>query len=505
MQRVFFFFVLGVLLVFTSCSSSIPNNPDPGGGAEEPAFNLYFGDIHAHTAYSNDALMIQLFASGEENVSRRRPLRRGVADIVDQYLTVASTPSSAIQHARENGLDFVAITDHAEQIDIPGDALLLGGNPPEWEQLQQVCNEQNGQDLVVFIGFEFTKTAATDTTARATEMLPGGGHKCVIFKDSNVPAQPFPATDQTTPEDLWNYLQGYDCITIPHHPARGEGAESGGLLAFSGTYGLQNWIFDEIAMSTDWDFIPSDHGFSPGIMPAVEIFSVHGSSEAEGYADLVPGFDPNRSVESALNRWFLSGYKPDYKLGIVGSTDDHLGNPGNTNTDQLEEGKQALVPEEGDFSGGLIGAWAQEKTRASIFEAIEDKRVYATTGPKIQLEFSATYQGTKYWMGQTVPLQVGDALEYSFRAVGDTAPLDYVEVIFVRSTGPGTFETIRATHDAVDGTAYSLDLSAMTGNAYVRVTAYQQQTTRWQWNGTSFDALPTRERAFSSPIWIEVQ
>ncbi|MCA9014684.1 MAG: DUF3604 domain-containing protein, partial [Planctomycetaceae bacterium] len=57
-----------------------------------------------------------------------------------------------------------------------------------------------------------------------------------------------------------------------------------------------------------------------------------------------------------------------YRLGVVASTDDHLGHPGG-------------------YREGLAAIKATELTREALFDAIRNRRTYAVTGDRIELDF----------------------------------------------------------------------------------------------------------------------
>ncbi len=136
-------------------------------------YQVFWGDIHAHTSYSDDAYLIQ----------------------EDKGL-VPQRPGAALQYAAAADLahlDFVALTDHAEHIELyrDGDGNLIpdgAGNPiNEWQDIIAQCGDGLApSDLVVFVGFEYTKTAED----AGGNPVPGAGHKCVIFKDSPFPPTP---------------------------------------------------------------------------------------------------------------------------------------------------------------------------------------------------------------------------------------------------------------------------------------------------------------------------
>ena len=121
---------------------------------------ILFGDLHVHTTYSTDAFMWALPMLGGPGV-------HPVGDACD-FARYCS------------GLDFWAITDHAES-----------GTPFRWRetkksirQCQAVSGDSRSPDLVSFIGFEWTQVGRIPSEHY--------GHKNVIFEnlgDSDVAAR----------------------------------------------------------------------------------------------------------------------------------------------------------------------------------------------------------------------------------------------------------------------------------------------------------------------------
>jgi hypothetical protein len=92
----------------------------------------------------------------------------------------------------------------------------------------------------------------------------------------------------------------------------------------------------------------------PDLTPFIEICSVHGHFE-----------------------WFareaLETGAP--KVGFIGGSDDHTCRPGGARPTSLVEA----------VNGGLMGVYAQELTRVSLWEAFRKRHVFATTGKRIIL------------------------------------------------------------------------------------------------------------------------
>ena len=131
----------------------------------------------------------------------------------------------------------------------------------------------------------------------------------------------------------------------------------------------------------------------PKVQRMIEIFSEHRRSEDWAGTFLTRG----------------------QRLGIIASTDDHYGNPGygylkpTYDWDQQEIGMAA------------VAVYAARRTRESVFRALYDRRVYATSGARIILDFQVDGQP----MGSE--FRAAAAPELAVQAVG-TAHITRIEI-----------------------------------------------------------------------------
>ncbi len=174
------------------------------------------------------------------------------------------------------------------------------------------------------------------------------GHQHVIFLNSEEGRVcSFRDPQSSDPTGLWECLKGKKVITIPHHVGGGP-------------------------IPTDWNF------YNPTFQPLTEICSIHGNSEYYGALKGIYNPQENHFVQDALSR--------GYKLGIIGSGDSHNGHPGRRDP--------------GALTAGLMGVYAEELTRESIWKALQERSVYATSGARIIINF---HVNTKT-MGQIIPV-----------------------------------------------------------------------------------------------------
>jgi len=164
------------------------------------------------------------------------------------------------------------------------------------------------------------------------------GHRAIYFKD--VEKTPVLECDGDPGgmdvRHFYGLLQGKDVIVVPTH-----------------TFVWMDWGFHD-----------------PIIERLVEIHSGWGTSERPGNPNWIHSEIPGGGVQQGLAR--------GYKLGIIAGSDTRVGMPGRGFPERTP-----LMP----FKGGLTAVLATELTREAVFDALWNRRCYATTGPRIILKF----------------------------------------------------------------------------------------------------------------------
>ena len=284
-----------------------------------------------------------------------------------------------------------------------------------WERVINIASKHNDPGhFTAFNGYEWTSA-------------PGPGnnlHRVVIFRDGPDRVKtivPFSAFDSSDPEDLWKFLAAYEANTggnvlaIPHN-----GNASNGLM------------WDDETLSGK----PLDKAYAESRMrwePLMEVTQSKGDMEThpflstdDEFADFetwdfgnfagptVPKEQSMLEHEYARSALKLGlqlenklGANP-FKFGMIGSTDSHIGMstmrednwygklPQNEPSPERWE-HVMLQYADGSASAtdwmlsasGLAAVWAAENTRESIFDSMERKEVYATTGSRITVRLFA--------------------------------------------------------------------------------------------------------------------
>ena len=256
----------------------------------------------------------------------------------------------------------------------------------------------------------------------------GSGHRNVIYRDCEVE----PIIEElrgASYETLFECLRGREVISIPHH--------------------TKSW--------TDWDV------FDPELECLVEVYSCWGSGVEHNDPLWEKSEKPGSGVFNALAR--------GYRFGFIGCGDSHSGMPGRS----YPQDRQWCVMRK----SGFTGVYAPQLTREAIFDALKARRVYATTGVRMVLEFSVNdvpMGGELDLVDPTAPRII------RIHAMGenDIAHLKIVknnETLFLRECrGDDEYFEYHDTTEARDGDWY-----------YVRVVQVDEET------------------AWSSPVWVEVR
>jgi len=482
---------------------------DPNGTSKLFAdLQIGWGDLHSHTTYSQDA--------NDKN-------------------SCMVIPADALTYAHsEAALDFVSITDHAEA-NAPGYY-----TQEKWNNyIQQIYDYEHPYDIVVnpilkvsnrgavvFPGFEYTKCGG------GRKLPKGNGHKDIICYDTctapwrglgydtvkedvlddanNVVVAA--GTALSLPTDLWAYLeqtpaQGF-YISIPHHPAKSEDRD--------------NSVID---VRTDW----SRTYMEPNVQTLVEVYSRHGSSEMSGEdddAEHVNKFDPNCSVETALGMWFSTNPPdPAYKLGFVGGTDTHDGNPGavdelqtkpanpndanDPNTIPANVDERLGTTQNGCFTGGLTAVWAGSKSsRDDLWNGLKNRLCYATSGARIRLEFTLKLGDELVAMGstvthaQTLSSANPGKVYIHVKATGENGqPITRVQIFKVEQGAKSRYDS-NSDPNFVSGTSAHVDYADTLESdyAFYRVKVWMEKASNPL--ETTYGNI-WYERAWSSPIWVE--
>jgi hypothetical protein len=292
-----------------------------------------------------------------------------------------------------------------------------------------------------FVGYEYTGTPGTSNL-----------HRNVIFRNASVPARPVSYIDAPADSLLWRGLDqacttaaGCDYLTIPHNSnlANGRMAPYTAIeptMANRRAYAEQRQrrepimeIFQHKGGSECVNGLSSVLG-APDELCDVEQVRFMGREEV--YAATVQ--QPDGSVGAGERREVTVECEPgkvgangmlgagcidktDFmrsgllvglaeagelganpvKLGIIASTDTHASTPGAVAEDDwgghvtgeatpAERLQPGLLTSGIDGNpGGLAGVWAVENSRDAIFEAMQRREVFGTSGPRIVPRFFA--------------------------------------------------------------------------------------------------------------------
>jgi hypothetical protein len=430
-----------------------------------------WGDSHLHTSLSMDAGLFgnrlspreaYRFARGEEVVSSTgQPVRLSrpldwlvVADHSDGLgffgdiaagkpeLMAYEQSARWIEAFKKGGDDAVnasleLITAFSNnKMDPEMFALYSPGSKPFknlWESVISDADEFNDPGrFTALIGFEWTS------------LIKGNNmHRVVIMRDGAVRARqvvPYTMTapqGSPNPRDLWKYMEAYEQKT------------DGEILAIAHNGNLSNGIMFPLEAQYDGKKLDEEYVTQRSKWePLYEVTQMKGDGEAhpflspdDEFADFETWDIGNLDVSVAKSNDMLAGeYSREalkrglalekklganpYKFGQIGATDSH------TSLSTAEEdnffGKHSgyepkvgrlthpfMKTDAGSIVGwqmvasGLAAVWANENTRESIFDAMQRKEVYGTTGTRMMVRFFGGWEFTDEDMNSRIPANAG--------------------------------------------------------------------------------------------------
>jgi hypothetical protein len=347
-----------------------------------------------------------------------------------------------------------------------------------WKDTVRIADENNHPGkFTAFCSYEWTS-------------MPGNRnlHRNIFFREcAKVPPMPYSALDSNHPEDLWKWMDAQ----------RKAGNE---LLAISHNANLSDgWMYPVDVDTFGWPIDAAWAASRDRNERLVEIKQVKGQSETHpllspndefagyeiysgllgvppdiGRIDRIHGSFARQAYKDGIAMQDTRGYNP-YKFGMAGGSDSH--NTGSPYRQDNFFGAHAAVDGTIDRRlagvllgktldvrlenpGGLTGVWAEENTRASIWDAMYRKETFGVSGPHIKVrffggwEYSADAVSQPDWiktgyangvpMGADLPPMKGVAPTFVVWAVKDptSANLDRIQIIKGWTKNGQSFEKI---------------------------------------------------------------
>jgi hypothetical protein len=418
----------------------------PYAGRNYPTRPL-FGDTHLHTSFSFDAGAFGCrlgpreayrFARGEEvvasmgeRVKLARPLDFLVVTDHSDNLgffpqLLAGDPKLLADPQGRKWYDMIQSGQGADaavqmivafsQGKFPKALMSMPGSPAyskAWRDIMAAADEANSPGrFTAFIGYEWTSNTSGNNLPRN-----------VIFRDNGLkagrvePLTTLKPWGSDNPRDLWKWLAAYEektggsVLAIAHNGNLSNGRMFPIIDSFSGKaldrgYAEQRARWERLYEATQ---IKGDGEAHPFLSPTDEFAAFErwdkgnlDLSELKKQEMLVYEY-----ARSALKNGLLLEQKlgtNPYQFGMIGSTDSHTGlatadqdnffgktsssEPSATRADHpfVKTTKATIMGWE-QVASGYAAVWATENTRDAIFDAMERRETYATTGPRMAVRF----------------------------------------------------------------------------------------------------------------------
>ncbi len=418
--------------------------------------HVYWGDTHVHTSLSMDAGAFgnrlspedaYRFARGEEVTSSTgvdaklsRPLDfLAVADHSDNMglftLLFEADPgitrsaigrelSKKVRAGGKQGVEAAlyiiknfANNELDEELLIPPDSKNYRDT---WEIILDAAEKYNDPGkFTALIGYEWTCLVEGNNL-----------HRVVLYRDGRekasqmVPYSCSKPLGSTNPRDLWKWLATYeektggDILAIAHNGNLSNGIMFPDKAQYDGKRLDKQYVQQRIKWEPLYEItqMKGDGEAHPFLSPDDEFADY----ESWDFANL------NMSVKKE-NHMFAGEYGREalkrglkleqdlgtnpYKFGIIGATDTHTGLATaqednffgkHSGTEPSAQRAEHIVAAFYDMkvlgweqaSSGLAGVWAKENTREAIFDALERKEVYGTTGSRMMVRFFGGWEFT---------------------------------------------------------------------------------------------------------------
>ncbi len=474
--------------------------------AQAPVRHPYYGETHVHTSWSFDAYIFGNHLAGP-------------AEAYQYAIGLPIKHPAGYDIKIEHPLDWMGVTDHSEYVgtvalaNTPGSAIsklpiadslkvrspadiqriylwlgtsMIVNKPikplisPEvagtvWKENIAIADKYNKPGkFTAFCSYEWTSTPDSRNL-----------HRNVFFRDcSKVPERPFSSLESQNPSDLWAWMDGQrkkgnELLAISHNANLSDGHMFPVEVGEKGNPIDAAWAAsrDRNERLTEIKQIKGQSETHPLLSPNDEFANYellnYLLGNPGGRVPQIPGSFVRQSFKDGIAMQGALGFNP-YKEGVVGGSDSHdTGVPyrqGNFyGAHGLNDGDIKQRMSGNVFAGldvryenpaGLTGVWAEENTRASLFDGMRRRETFATSGPHIQIRmfggwgFAPGTEKRKDWtstgytkgvpMGSDLPAIAGKAPTFIVWAVKDptSGNLDRLQIVKGWSRSGQSFEQV---------------------------------------------------------------
>ncbi|MDR4505754.1 MAG: DUF3604 domain-containing protein [Candidatus Scalindua sp.] len=407
----------------------------------------FFGDTHLHTMFSMDAGAAGArlspndayrFAKGEEVIaSSHQPVKLSrpldflvVADHSDGFGFFPQLMSGDPELlATPQGRKWYNLINAGKGAEATFDIIqsFSAGNLPEgfpypgtkayssaWQETIKAADAHNDPgSFTAFIGYEWTSNTKGNNLHRNI-IFRGDGTKASLVE----PYTTLKPLGSDNPEDLWKWMEvteektGSDVLAIAHNGNLSNGTMFPTIEAFG-----KNLDRHYVETRARWERLyevtqmKGDGETHPFLSPNDEFSNFERWDKAnlavtQAKSNDMFEFEYARSaLKNGLKIGAKFGTNP-YKFGMIGSTDSHTGltaveeenffgkvtvsepNPGRLSGTFMTNPKIGVTIRDWEVSSsGYAAVWATENTREAIFDAMERRETYATTGPRMIVRF----------------------------------------------------------------------------------------------------------------------
>lgn len=476
-----------------------------------------------------------------------------------------------------------------------GDACREASIAP-WEDTQKMADDAYDRSsacaFTSFVGYEHTGTPNANNT-----------HRNVIFRNQTVPERAISYIEAPTGPELWAQLTkhcleglpGCDVLAIPHNSNISAGAMFAPYATTDASTAAQRAalrnvmepileVFQHKGNSECFNGLPGIFGTPDELCNEEQVIALGERTDRDGKVHPIEFCEEGEVGTRGFSRFgcvsrhdfyrsvLLTGLQDEasigvnsYRLGAIGSTDTHTSVSGATDEAAYlgHLVMEATLEERLEISpwspqklsgnpGGLAGVWAVENSRDALFDAMERREVFGTSGTRIRprlfagwnFDDDACESADLAALGYAGGVPMGGVMSAAPRdgkarfllaALGDpdAAPLQKLqlvkgwvdadgsaryEVIDVVNTGDGTLDTETGSYRGPGARSlcavYEDPAFDPAQSSYYYLRAVEVPSLRWSWAqclalpeaqrpaACDNDAPKTvREMAWTSPIW----